>query len=391
MKKKVWAYIFLFIVSFSNFTFISIATSDGSIKRTYLYNSKMVYINQGETNLSLENNSHFFNVFMNTSWQTVYLLTVNKPYVWHWDDDGNPLINVNISSIPSGENVTVTISMQIIKQEREIPNINFTGSKNREEIDLEFKEDYLQSEGSWLVDDVTLRSLANDIWVDGGESENILKIVTDLADWVGRNIVPVTHDVPYYPNQTLITQEGDCDDQANLLITLSRILGIPAYLQVGAIRKYGKDEGVAWDGHIQSSLMNIGYHGWAMIYIPPWGWLPFDMTLAWRENTLKGITSAPIWNLDGIKILDIVKSDWAGDGKTQKEEYINSQLYIYYEDELIIQEGENLWANLPVMWLYGVFLVIGTSIVVFFFNSRRKRRKLNLISSKATRSMNDKI
>lgn len=345
-----------------------------------MYNSKIVYINQGETDLNLENDSHFFNVFMNTSWQTVYLLTVNKPYVWDWDDDGNPLINVNLSSISSGENVTVTFSMQIIKHEREIPNINFTSSKNREDIDLEFKEDYLQAEGSWLVNDVMLRSLANDIWVDGGETENILKIVTDLADWVGKNIDPVNHDVPYYPNQTLITKEGDCDDQANLLITLSRILGIPAYLQVGAIRKYGTDEGEAWDGHIKSSLINIGYHGWAMIYIPPWGWLPFDMTLAWKENTLEGINSAPIWNLDGLKILDIVKSDWAGDGKTQKEEYLKSQLYIHYEDELIIQEGENLWANLPIMWPYGVFLVIGTSIVVFFLITRRKRRNLNISS-----------
>jgi hypothetical protein len=380
LKKNVWVFIFLIIVSFSNFTFISIVTSDGSIKRTYLYNSKIVYINQGETDLNLENDSHFFNVFMNTSWQTVYLLTVNKPYVWDWDDDGNPLVNVNISSIPSGENVTVTFSMQIIKHEREIPNINFTSSKNREDIDLEFKEDYLQAEGSWLVNDVMLRSLANDIWVDGGETENILKIVTDLADWVGANIVPVNHDVPYYPNQTLITKEGDCDDQANLLITLSRILGIPAYLQVGAIRKYGTDEGEAWDGHIKSSLINIGYHGWAMIYIPPWGWLPFDMTLGWRENTLEVINSAPIWNLDGLKILDIVKSDWAGDGKTQKEEYLKSQLYIHYEDELIIQEGENLWANLPIMWPYGVFLVIGTSIVVFFLITRRKRRNLNISS-----------
>ncbi len=360
--------------------FISIVTADGPIKRTYLYNSKIVYINQGETNLSLENDSHFFNVFMNTSWQRVYLLTVNKPYVWSLDDDGNPLIHLNISSILPGENVTLSLSMQIEKQEREVPIINFIDSKNREDIELDFKEDYLQSEGSWLVDDDTLRSLANDIWVNGGESENVLKIVTDLADWVGHNIVPVIHDVPYFPNQTFLIKEGDCDDQAILLITLCRILGIPAYLQVGAIRKYGKNEGVAWDGHIKSSLINIGYHGWAMIYIPPWGWLPFDMTLAWKENTLEGITSAPIWSLDGFKILDIVKSDWAGDGKRQKEEYINSQLYLHYEDELIIQEGENLWVTFLMMWPYWIFLIIVTSIVVIFVNIRRKGKHLNFPS-----------
>lgn len=380
MKKSAWVFIFLIIVFFSNFTFISIVTSDGTIKRTYVYNSKVVYINQGESNLSLEDNSHFFNVFMNTSWQTVYLLTVNKSYVWSWDDDGNPLISVNVSSIPSGENVTLTISMQIVKQEREPPNINLIDSKNREDIDLELKEDYCQTEGSWLVDDVMLRSLAHDIWASEGETENVLKIVTDLADWVGRNIDPVTHDVPYYPNETCIIKEGDCDDQANLLITLCRILRIPAYLQVGAIRKSGKDEKTAWDGHIKSSLINIGYHGWAMIYIPPWGWLPYDMTLAWKENTLEGITSAPIWYLDAIGILDIVKSDWAGDGKRQKEEYINSQLYLHYEDELITQEGENLLVKFLKMWPYWVSLIIATPIVVFFLNTRRKGRNLSYLS-----------
>ena len=385
MKKNAWISIFLIILFFSNFTFISIVTSDGAITRTYLYNSKIVYINQGETNLSLEDNSHFFNVFMNTSWmntswQTVYLLRVNKPYVWSSDDDGNPLISVNVSSIPSGENVTLTISMQIVKQEREPPNINLLDSQNRKDIPSELKEDYCQTEGSWLVDDEMLRSLANDIWVSEGESENVLKIVTDLADWIGHNIDPVTHDVPLYPNETCILKEGDCDDQANLLITLSRILGIPAYLQLGAIRKSGKDEGTDWDGHIKYSLINIGYHGWAMIYIPPWGWLPFDMTLAWKENSLEGITSAPIWNLDAITTGDIVKSDWAGDGKRQKEELINGQLYLHHEDELITQDGNNLWVTFLIMWPYWVFLIIVTFIVMFFLNARRKGRNLSLPS-----------
>jgi hypothetical protein len=376
VKKKVWVFLFVIIVCLSNFTFNVIVTSDGPNKRTYVYNSKTVYINQGEENFTFKDDSHFVNIFMNTSWQTVSLLNVNQPYVWSWDVDGNSLITINGSSLAPGENVTLSISMQIVKQEREPPTLNILDSQNREDIPVELTADYSQTEGSWLVDDEMLRSIANEIWMNEGETENVLKIVNGLADWVGRNINPVIHDIPYYRNETCTLKEGDCDDQANLLITFCRILGIPAYLQVGAIRKSGKDESVAWDGHIQSSLINIGYHGWAMIYIPPWGWLPFDMTLAWRENTFEGITAAPIWTLDAIEVLNIVKSDWAGDGKRQKEEYVNSHLYLHYEDELVTQNGDDLWGIFLQMVPYWIFLILASSTILFFY-TRWKGKTIN--------------
>jgi len=143
-----------------------------------------------------------------------------------------------------------------------------------------------------------------------------------------------SHDTPYYPNETYISREGDCDDKANLLIALCRILGIPAYLQVGAL-KWSSTSDSYWGDHIKSDLNGISYHGWAMVYVPPWGWLPFDMTLGWsNSNSLSVIKSAKAWSLDAASLLNVTKSDWAGEGKTQKEEMMSSSIYVYYEETL---------------------------------------------------------
>jgi hypothetical protein len=361
--------------------------SEGTNKRTYLFTSKIVYRNQGEKNLSLEDNAHFFTVFMNTTGQTVYLLNVTNPHELQWDDDGNPLIMVNVSSIPPKGNVTVTISMQIEKYEQEPPNLQLSDAKNREDIPIELKEEHCQTEGSWLVDDELLIALASDIWVSEGESENVFKIVMALADWVGDSIDSVSHEVPLYPNDTYLLKEGDCDDQANLLITLCRILGIPAYLQLGAIRKSGKDEGTAWDDHIEYSLQDIGYHGWAMIYIPPWGWLPFDMTLAWKKNSVEGITAAPIWTLDAITSGNIITSDWAGDSQRHKEEIINSSLFFYYEDELIIQNGDTGLTEFLNLLPYWLFVLCATAIIVFYRRWKGKMKKIHSYNVTKVRSV----
>jgi hypothetical protein len=236
------------------------------------------------------------------------------------------------------------------------------------------KEIFCKAEGSWLVDDAMLRSLANDIWLMEGKTENILSIVTGLADWIGVNIFLGSHEVPYYANETYTKEEGDCDDQAILLITLCRILGIPAYLQIGCINQPGVNEGSFYNGHFTSSLRNIGYHGWAMVYIPPWGWLPFDMTLGWnRFNSLDVITSAPIWFLDTIQTMDIIKTDWAGDGRREREYFINSQIYVYIEDELIVEGSENLWVNFLNAWPIWILVVIIAPIAILFLILRREK------------------
>jgi transglutaminase-like putative cysteine protease len=71
------------------------------------------------------------------------------------------------------------------------------------------------------------------------------------------------------PQQVYITKEGVCQDFANLLICLIRLLGIPARYRVGYI--YTETD---YANQAQSDAT----HAWVEAYFPYIGWLGFDPT-----------------------------------------------------------------------------------------------------------------
>jgi hypothetical protein len=260
----------------------------------------------------------------------------------------------DIPPLSPGENVSLSFSLQIIREEKLIPDITSKESLDLSSIPRELDE-YYRAEGSWQVDDEALISLAEEIHLSKENSSNVLTIVTGIADWIGKNVESVSHDVPLYPLETYRNQKGDCDDQANLLITLCRILKIPAYLQIGLVRNVGAPKSSTyWNGQVTSVLRNLRYHAWALIYIPPWGWLPFDMTLGWEEsNPLQVITSAVVWRSNVIVMFDVIHKDWAGLGLTQKEYVISNPIYISLEDSLELYDSDkvfHIWEQ-PAFWI----------------------------------------
>jgi transglutaminase-like putative cysteine protease len=65
------------------------------------------------------------------------------------------------------------------------------------------------------------------------------------------------------------TRRGVCQDFANLLICLARLLGIPARYRVGYLFA-GLSE--------QRRLQSEASHAWAELYLPHAGWRGFDPT-----------------------------------------------------------------------------------------------------------------
>lgn len=208
-----------------------------------------------------------------------------------------------------------------------------------------------------------------------GEKNNVLDVVTSLANWIGGNILPYSSDVPLYPTETYDSRKGDCDDQANLLITFCRIIGIPSYLQVGMRHSSSQGKEGYWNDHVTNiphvtySTKDVSYHAWAVIYIPPWGWLPFDMTLGWRSSDpLKVVTAATAWSSETILIMNVTKSDWAGDGRKQKEDIMNSQLYLQYED-VLAEENQKSWLSI-LSQNWQAITVIAVTILILGFAIR---------------------
>ena len=310
----------------------------------FLYTSTIVYTNRGNETIKLEESHRTFSALMNTTWQTAYLLDINQPYTRKVDSDGNPSLQIHSISLPPDEKVQIVLFFKIIKRDRIVPNISYIDSGNLSDVSDELLQEYGSAESLWRTDDQTLIYLARSIANSTENTTNVLKIVCALADWIGNNVSPVSHEFPYYPNETYYSLMGDCDDQANLLITLCRILGIPAYLQIGGI--YRSERGLAniWEGHRIIFLQHIAYHAWAVVYIPPWGWLPVDIPLGWTQsNSLNCITLSTAYNTSTVIFKNIKRSDWPGEVRKQQEILFNNSLYVYNEEKLGINSDKSLF------------------------------------------------
>jgi transglutaminase-like putative cysteine protease len=239
------------------------------------------------------------------------------------------------------------------------------------------KEEYLGAEGPWLVNNTELQSLAYNVT---GDESNVLTIIKNLVAWIAANIQYEAHEVPQYPDETLTSRRGDCDDQAILLITLSRIVGIPAFLQVGALYKQSQLNTSYWKDHVDVVQKNIGWHGWAIIYIPPWGWLPVDLTYIFgglRGDPLNAITNAAVTRQSTIQYMNISRTDQVASSQESREFLQTNNFYVYIEDEMVDvtpprnplgESGEQL---IPLILIIAVALSLASS----YFVANRFRRK----------------
>lgn len=132
-------------------------------------------------------------------------------------------------------------------------------------VDAELSE-YIQA--SEMIDlNSDINKLANSLAAD---KDDQYEVVFALADWVTTNIEynlsTITADAVYPSSWVLEKGYGVCDEMTNLFISLNRALGIPARFVSGLA--YTDLEG----------LPDWGGHGWAEVYFPGTGWVPFDPT-----------------------------------------------------------------------------------------------------------------
>ena len=353
VKMNLKTCLMIFMLFFSTISQTPHASSEETAS-IYEMSITMVYTNRGYRSVELEPWEITWNIFMNNSWQNTFLLDVNLPYTESFDADDNPIIVIDAPAIQPNENVTINVRFKIIENERAPPLLNLTSLGTLDSIPKELVEQYCTPSGTWQTNLSVLRNLADSIWSSVDNSRNVLEIATAIAKWIRGHISTPkfnNHMYPWYPNETYYGSEGDCDDQANLFITLCRLLNIPAYLQVGClydpIADYVKETYL--DGHVTTVARCVSYHGWAVVFIPPWGWLNFDLTMGQPKSNsvapFAGITSAPVYSKTTIQLLNITKSDWAGDARVQIRDK-ESQLYVYEEDVLNLITNETPLPNI---------------------------------------------
>jgi len=111
--------------------------------------------------------------------------------------------------------------------------------------------------------------------------DDLYSAVFKLAQWtksdVNYNLSTLTAEVSQKASWVLQNKQGVCDEITSLFIALARSVGIPARFVSGI-------------AYTNSDLFpeKWGPHGWAEVYFPNYGWVPFDVTygqFGWTDPT----------------------------------------------------------------------------------------------------------
>jgi len=350
-------------------------------ERRFTITSTVTYSNHGTTTWNLTGEDYAISLFMNNSWQTVSLIEHSLPLnSIRTDTDGNLIGFLDFPQLNQSQSVSYTVKYDIISKPRPLPNITEAQSQNLSDIPQPLKNEYCKKEGPWLTDNPTLQQLAHNIT---GNEKRVLSIIKNLVTWIAddKNIKYDSAEVPRYPNETLIEQEGDCDDQAILLITLCRILGIPAYLQIGAIYDFTiHSSDTYWQGHVTSALNQIAWHGWAIVYIPPWRWLPVDLTyvLGGLSDPLNSIKRAAVTGQGVIQYMNFTHTDYVGTSHRLRDFIQRNGFYIRMVDEMQMNIDFGVALELIKLVFEGTLIaaaVIAVSLATIFIYKWKKTEK----------------
>jgi transglutaminase-like putative cysteine protease len=115
-------------------------------------------------------------------------------------------------------------------------------------------------------DDEEIRTLASSI--AQGE-DDLYRVVFEVSKWVRENVQAhidtSTISTSQKASWVLENRKGVCDEKTNLFIGFLRSLGIPAKFIIGLV------------GINYNDTIHFKPHGWAEVYFPSAGWIPFDV------------------------------------------------------------------------------------------------------------------
>ncbi|MDD5651465.1 MAG: transglutaminase-like domain-containing protein [Candidatus Nanoarchaeia archaeon] len=177
----------------------------------------------------------------------VVQLTSDK-IIYQWNEVSN--------SVKMGLTANIHVKNEVPKIDKKIPfpiqNINYTFlpyTQPAEYIDL---NDDIKNQANELV---------------SGE-DDLYSAVYKLADWTAKNVQynlsTLTAEAVQKSSWVFVNKRGVCDEITNLFISMCRSVGVPARFVSGVVYSNIDDK---W-----------GNHGWAEVYFPNYGWIPFDVT-----------------------------------------------------------------------------------------------------------------
>ena len=204
-------------------------------------------------------------------------------------------------------------SNSIIKTEQEYKKI-----KNSISYPFVIPEKYIQFTKATTTidsDNQDIKNLAAELSMN---KNDLYDLVITIANWTNSNIVydlsSLTAEVSQKSSWVLENKKGVCDELTTLFIALLRANNIPARFV----------SGIAFT-NIETFDDPWGPHGWAEVYFPDIGWVPFDVTYGqygYLDNghiTLQTLIDPTSYT---------VNYEWIGNGFTIKENEIKKEILI---------------------------------------------------------------
>jgi len=310
----------------------------------YYYRLKVSFVSKGLHDYNFTLDDRLFLVFPNTTFQQACIIEANPGIkAVHEDSDGNLWAELDFpEKIGPGENFTALIVFRVSLTLRSLPRVSVESSGSLYDIPAELAN-YTSPSGVWNYESTGMKYIAELAAQIRGNDTNVLSIIAKAVEFISERVeYPYGEELrpPQYPNQTLpspgLRGKGDCDDQSSLLITMLRSLGIPSYLQTGGIVSGSYSTvGSTWGGHLHIHSVGVGWHGWVEAYVPPWGWLPVDITYGYSQ----GEPLSPVIRSASARelVLESEKyssTDFVAETKAEEERIRNSNVYIYLEEEV---------------------------------------------------------
>lgn len=341
------------------------------ISERYAFRSTYTFENRGDEPFILTEEYTTFVLFRNDVWQTVTIRnSTHKVIRGFKDEDDNSQAFMDLpGEIPAGD--TLVFSFEYVIESEDRPRITVDPAEAGliSDIPIDLVEDFC-FETETFARDEDVESLATEL---AKGKTTVLDVVVRLLDWIVSNVTYGSFEVPQYPEETLRERQGDCDDQAILLVSMLRYLEIPALIQVGVVfSDQIAVEKTSWGGHLKIRQRGVGWHAWAVAYVPPWGWLPIDLTLTGSSEPLEMINRAPEYESYVVTAFNVSRQAYIGDSRMSREQLMSSDLYVSVLEAAIIGSTESQWIDLIYI---GTGVLTGV-VILSFVILRRKRKSI---------------
>ncbi|MCP4541531.1 MAG: transglutaminase domain-containing protein [Chloroflexi bacterium] len=194
--------------------------------------------------------------------QSVSNLTFSAPYTLLTDRYGQSIAYFQFGTISSGQYITVSWEgdVEIKAMDYDIDSSRVAGL---DQISPDIVSSYTTAESMYRLDSQIIQDAAQ---VAANGATNPYWIARNVHDFVAKRLTYL-NDHRWDDAETVyLQQHGSCSEYTILFIALCRANGLPARY-VGGTR------------HRQQGIyVDTVYHRWAEVYLPPYGWVPVDVT-----------------------------------------------------------------------------------------------------------------